>query len=392
MNDLNIAALQAARQANAGGSRAAQTRGQDDPAADFDRVMARAARREAAQTRGREAAAGDDAQPSRDEETPAAAATATDPGGAIAGDVAATADAATAVAPRFAPAPTVGAEAVPADTAARTDSPSSVVAAAASRSSAPTNDAMQPAPAAANAPAADRDALPEDAAKPPRAAPFAARAAQADAAGRTVVAAPGQAAPTLSNGVAAERAGETADRRFEPMPASAPPALREQTAGAQNDVAPALAPHAPQTYSITHAKIATPVLHPGFGEDLADRVVFLAGQRVHSAQIALTPSDLGPLSVAIEVRGQEAQLFFSAAHATTRAAIEDALPRLREMFAGSGLQLVDAQVGDHARREFARPQRGLRDPLRVIGSAGVTPDVLRPAAVARPDRLIDIVV
>ncbi|MCK6427565.1 MAG: flagellar hook-length control protein FliK [Burkholderiaceae bacterium] len=176
------------------------------------------------------------------------------------------------------------------------------------------------------------------------------------------------------------------------MPASAQSTLRAETAGAQNNVAPAVAPHAPQTYSIAHAKIATPVLHPGFGEDLASRVVFLAGQRVQSAEIALTPADLGPLSVAIELRGQEAQLFFSAAHATTRAAIEDALPRLREMFAGSGLQLADAQVGDHARRDFARSQRGSRDQMRAIGSVNVAPDLLRPARPAHPDRLIDVVV
>lgn len=396
MNDLNIAALQAARQANASGSRAAQTRGTEDPAADFDRVMARVARRDAAATQGREAPAKDDAQQSRDEGTSTPAPTATDPSGAIDVGVAASADAATSVLPQFAPAVTVSTEAVPADTAARTDSPSSVEAAAASPPPAPANDRMQPAPAAANAPAANLDAPPEDAAKPPRAAPraapVAAHAAQADAAERTVVAAPAQSVLGLSKGVAAARAGESADRRFEPMPASAQPTLRAEIAGAQNSVASAVAPQAPQTYSIAHAKIATPVLHPGFGEDLANRVVFLAGQRVQSAEIALKPADLGPLSVAIELRGQEAQLFFGAAHATTRAAIEDALPRLREMFAGSGLQLADAQVGDHARRDFARPQRSSADRMRAIGSVSVAPELLRPARPAHPDRLIDVVV
>lgn len=396
MNDLNIAALQAARQANASGSRAAQMRDKEDPAADFDRVMACVARRDAAATQDREPPARNEAQQSRDEGTATSAPTATDPSGAIDVGVAAAADAATSVLSQFAPAVTASTEAVRADTAARTDSRSSIEAAAACLWPAPANHSMQPAPAAANAPAANLDVPPEDAAKPPRAAPRAAPVAadadQAVAAERTVVAAPAHSVPSLSKGVAAERAGEPADRRFEPMPASAQPTLRAETAGAHNNVAPAVALHAQQTYSIAHAKIATPVLHPGFGEDLANRVVFFAGQRVQSAQIALTPTDLGPLSVAIELRGQEAQLFFGAAHAATRAAIEDALPRLREMFAGSGLQLADAQVGDHARRDFARPQRGSTDPMRVIGGAGVAPELLRPAAGARADRLIDIVV
>lgn len=374
MNEMNIAALQAARQVDASGSRAAQTRGAEDPAADFDRVMARVACREAAATRGREAPARDDAQPSRDEATSTSAPTATDPDGAADVGADASADAAPSVLPQLAPAVPVSAGAVPADTAARTGLPSGVEA------------------AAATAAAANPDAPPADAARPPRAAPVAAHAARADAAERTAVAAPAGSAPRWSKDVAAERAGEPADRRFEPMPASAQSTLRAETAAAQNHVAPAVAPHAPQTSSIAHAKVATPVLHPGFGEDLANRVVFLAGQRVQSAEIALTPADLGPLSVAIELRGQEAQLFFSAAHAATRAAIEDALPRLREMFAGSGLQLADAQVGDHARRDFARPQRGSGDRLRTIGSVGVAPDPLRPTRPARPDRLIDVVV
>lgn len=380
MNDLNIAALQAARQADASGSRAAQTRGAEDPAADFGRVMARVAGRDDATTRGREAPAGDDAQPSRDEATSTPAPTATDSSGASNVGVDATAAAAPSVPPQFAPAVPMSTGAVPADTAARSDPPSSVEAA----------------PAAANAPAANPDAPPADAAKPPRAAPraapVAAHAAQADAAEHSAVAASAGSAPRLSEDVAAERTGEPADRRFEPMPASAQPTLRAETAGVQSNFAAAVGSHAPQTYSIAHAKIATPVAHPGFGEDLASRVLFFAGQRVQSAEIALTPADLGPLSVAIELRGQEAQLFFSAAHATTRAAIEDALPRLREMFAGSGLQLADAQVGDHARRDFARSQRGSRDQMRAIGSVGVAPDLLRPARPARADRLIDVVV
>ena len=58
---------------------------------------------------------------------------------------------------------------------------------------------------------------------------------------------------------------------------------------------------------------------------------------------------------------------FNAAHAATRSAIEDALPRLREMLAAQGLQLAQADVGDRAPRDpqggrggdGGRPQPGL---------------------------------
>lgn len=102
---------------------------------------------------------------------------------------------------------------------------------------------------------------------------------------------------------------------------------------------------------IAHAHVATPLGHAAFGEDLSQRVLLLAGQRISSAEISVTPNDLGPISVSIEVRGQEAAMQFAAGHATTRAAIEDALPRLREMLAAQGLQLTQADVGDRSPRD-----------------------------------------
>jgi flagellar hook-length control protein FliK len=99
----------------------------------------------------------------------------------------------------------------------------------------------------------------------------------------------------------------------------------------------------------SYAALPSPVGHPAFGVDLAQRVLILAGQRVQTAEISVAPEELGPIRIAIEVRGQEAALQFAAAHPLARAAIEEALPRLREMFAAQGLQLTQAEVGEHAR-------------------------------------------
>lgn len=152
------------------------------------------------------------------------------------------------------------------------------------------------------------------------------------------------------------------------------------------------------TYSMAHTHVGTPVGSAGFNEDFGQRVVLLAGQRVQSAEIALTPSDLGPISVSMEVRGQEASLLFGAAQSTTRAAIEDALPRLREMFQAQGLHLVDAhvgaQVGHQARRDgsgngASRTPRDLPGERAPIGGATTDPSTARSLAV-RSDRLIDV--
>jgi flagellar hook-length control protein FliK len=393
MNDLNLAALQAVRQANAGGSRAAPTRDADDAAADFDRVMARVAREDAAAAQPREAPARGDARRSDDDPSPSPAAGAADDGNAAGAGTAADANAAIPAAAQFAAVvvtnDTAGSATSQDDRAAAVDSTCGVKPFATSVPQAPLNGHRPPMSSATDATA--KSAAPH-AAEVKAASPRNAARAAVPVATQPAIADADRSAAAAPAGLASEHAGEPALPRFEAAAATAQPALRAESFGVQNPVASAFASHAPQTYSIAHAKIATPVLHPGFGEDLANRVVFLAGQRVQSAELALTPADLGPLAVTIELRGQEAHLFFGAAHATTRAAIEDALPRLREMFAGSGLQLADAQIGDHGRRDFARPQRGAGEPMRAIGAVQVAPDLLRPTRAAHPDRLIDVVV
>lgn len=380
-----IAALQVARQPAAMGARTTDSASGSDAVADFDRVMARVSARQDAAAAPRQDAenakkADDDNAPQDADAAPADGAA--PPIAAVAADLATTA-LPTAVAPAAMP---PAAEAQPTDAPART------------HASEHTSRTWTPAAAELPASAQAKNALPADAVPaaeesnvPPPRVTARARPSNELPAHDVHTDEPTAASTPLLPSAARETAAESIERRFERGLGAATAARAEAPAATPGAAANmAIAPAA--TYSIAHAKIATPVLHPGFGEDLANRVVFFAGQRVQSAELTLTPADLGPVSVSIEVRGQEATLVFGASHATTRAALEDALPRLREMFAGSGLQLANAQVGEHGRRDFARPQRSSGDQVRAIGSAGVVPDLLRPAAIARSDRLIDIVV
>ena len=49
--------------------------------------------------------------------------------------------------------------------------------------------------------------------------------------------------------------------------------------------------------------------------------------------------------MAVEVEDAQARVQFAAAHATTREAIEQSLPRLRELLEQQGLELAQADVG-----------------------------------------------
>ena len=68
------------------------------------------------------------------------------------------------------------------------------------------------------------------------------------------------------------------------------------------------------------------------------------------------------------IREGEASIWFGAAHAETRQAIEQAIPRLREMLSANGLSLADAGVFQQAPRD---PQRGFvrADALRARAEA-----------------------
>ncbi|MEO0617495.1 MAG: flagellar hook-length control protein FliK [Pseudomonadota bacterium] len=103
---------------------------------------------------------------------------------------------------------------------------------------------------------------------------------------------------------------------------------------------------APQTASAV-PQLAGPDLMPGeggWGRQFAERVGWVIQARLPQAQLTLNPEHLGPIEMAIEVEEAQARVQFTAAHAVTRDAIEQSLPRLREMLEQQGLELSQADV------------------------------------------------
>ncbi len=113
---------------------------------------------------------------------------------------------------------------------------------------------------------------------------------------------------------------------------------------------------------------------PRFGDDLGARVTWLVDQHIGRAEIQLSPGDLGQIDVRLSLDGQQVRAEFASGHADVRSAIEQHLPRLREMLGNHGFTLADAQVGQQQRS----PQQVPTTPERP-GSDGT--DDLRGAAV-----------
>jgi len=129
-----------------------------------------------------------------------------------------------------------------------------------------------------------------------------------------------------------------AARAAEPPPGS----LAVATAAAAGFAADAAAPAA--TGTSTAFPITVPFGDPRFPEAIAERVTWLVREGLQSAELTLHPQDLGPIRIDLTMDGTSASIAFSAQHPDTRGAIEQSLPRLREMLAGQGLQLGGAQV------------------------------------------------
>jgi len=79
-------------------------------------------------------------------------------------------------------------------------------------------------------------------------------------------------------------------------------------------------------------------------DDLGSQLIWMAHHGIGSASLQVSPPDLGPIQVRIAMHGSAASVWFGAAQADTRAALEQALPRLHELFGAQGLALADANV------------------------------------------------
>jgi flagellar hook-length control protein FliK len=117
-----------------------------------------------------------------------------------------------------------------------------------------------------------------------------------------------------------------------------------------------LASHASQAIdALPDAIIPTPVGTPAWKDDLGTQLTWMAVNGREAASLRLSPEHLGPLDIRISMHEGEASVYFGASNAETRIALEQSLPRLREMFAAQGMVLADAGVSRDAPRNAFKP-------------------------------------
>jgi flagellar hook-length control protein FliK len=137
-------------------------------------------------------------------------------------------------------------------------------------------------------------------------------------------------------------------------------ALQQQTAttlavmqnSVMNNAAPVLQP--------VQIVINTLVSQDKWSDEFTQKITWLASSnKDQTAELHLNPPQLGPLDVVIKVSGDQATALFTSPHAAVRDAIEQAMPKLRDMLADNGIMLGNATVSDQAPRDQGQPNAQL---------------------------------
>ncbi len=118
----------------------------------------------------------------------------------------------------------------------------------------------------------------------------------------------------------------------------------------------------------TALPIHTPMGERGWDQAMGERILWMVGRQVQSAEVRITPPQLGPVDIRISIRNDQANVTFTAQHGVVREALEASIPRLREMLNENNLQLTNVDVnqrnggeGRASSHSFNQPSFGEQD-------------------------------
>jgi flagellar hook-length control protein FliK len=120
-------------------------------------------------------------------------------------------------------------------------------------------------------------------------------------------------------------------------------------------------------------ELKSPVGSSAWNDELGGQLTWMTEKGLESGSLRVSPEHLGPVEVQITVQNGDASVWFGASHPDTRAALEQALPQLRAMFANQGMTLNDAGVSRESPRNQGKfPSRPGVSAVSAAGSADVS--------------------
>lgn len=100
--------------------------------------------------------------------------------------------------------------------------------------------------------------------------------------------------------------------------------------------------------AMTQAEITPALGRPAWSQAMGKQVMMMVNQNIGVAEIRLNPAHLGPIEILIDMSDEQVSVSMSSRHAVVREAMEQALPKLREMLDEKGFSLADTDISKHS--------------------------------------------
>ncbi len=133
-------------------------------------------------------------------------------------------------------------------------------------------------------------------------------------------------------------------------------------------------PQHTQAVRETSLTVPTPLRDQNWSHDFSQKIVWLASSHKQSAELTLNPPHMGAIEISLQVDNDKATASFASANASVREAIETALPRLREMLSGVGIELGQANVSAESSRQASGQENGSSNANRARSDNVILPD------------------
>jgi flagellar hook-length control protein FliK len=136
----------------------------------------------------------------------------------------------------------------------------------------------------------------------------------------------------------------------------------------------------------------SPAQQPAFEQALGDRLVWLVQEGRQDARMKLHPAELGSIDIRLSLDGDATRISLASPHAAVRDALEQAVPRLRELLGNAGLDLgqVDVGTGDaRSHGDFGRPTSAASNGNDFSAVANEGSTVVEVLALRMPQGLVD---
>lgn len=121
------------------------------------------------------------------------------------------------------------------------------------------------------------------------------------------------------------------------------------------------------------AVVATPLGAPGWDGEVGSKITWMIARTETHAELVLNPPQLGRVEVSLTMNGDQATATFTSANASVREALENAMPRLREILQGAGVSLGQTQVGAESFQQAGGRQENGDNPARGHGREADVP-------------------